>query len=221
MIHLPATEFGKTNACHLSQLQTASSFGGVGQTKMRNTSSRLNYFCKAYLVIACALFFSACEVTFINPLPDSLSVARDERLLGRWKDLDKKEHPAYVRFDSGSDGEFIIHFESDDPDVVLSARTLRIDESSYLVLKDSDTTKRKGYLLAKYVVTGDRMKVWLVDEKKVRQAVRDGKLKGEIGKETYAGVTVTDTPEKILDYLKTAGDGAFEFLVDFEKVADK
>jgi hypothetical protein len=105
--------------------------------------------------------------------------------------------------------------------MVLKARALKIDESSYMVLNDSDITKRKGYLLAKYVITGDRMKVWLVDEKKVRQAVTDGKLKGKIGKETYAGVTVTDTPEKILDYLKTTGDDAFEFLVDFEKVADK
>ena len=188
---------------------------------MRNTNSRLSYFGKACLSVACALFFSACDVTFINPLPDSLSFARDERLLGRWKALDKKERPNHVTFNSGSDGEFIIHSEAGDPAMVLRARALKIDESSYMVLNDSDTTKRKGYLLAKYVITGDRMKIWLVDEKKVRQAVTDGKLKGEIGKETYAGVTVTDTPEKILDYLKTTGDDAFEFLVDFEKVADK
>jgi hypothetical protein len=188
---------------------------------MRNTKSRLSYLGKACLSVACALFFSACEVTLVNPLPDSLSAPRDERLLGRWKDLNKTEGPGYIRFDSGSDGEVIIRFESDAPDIALSARTLRIDESGYLALRDSEMTKRKGYLLVKYAITGDRMKVWLLNEKKVRQAIWEGKLKGEIGKETYSGVTVTDTQEKILDYIKTGGDGAFESPLEFEKVADK
>jgi hypothetical protein len=134
---------------------------------------------------------------------------------------DENGHVGYVRLDARQKDELIIHFETGDPKVVLSATVLKIDGDSYLVLNDSDATKRKGYLLAKYLITGDRMKVWLIDEKKVRQAIRDGKLKGEIGRETYAGSTITDTPEKILGYLKTAGDDALEFLADFEKVADK
>ncbi|HEX8922320.1 MAG TPA: hypothetical protein VF766_12670 [Pyrinomonadaceae bacterium] len=188
---------------------------------MRNKSSRLSYFWKTCLGLACALLFSACDVTFINPLPDSLKVERDERLSGKWTTRDEEGHLGYAEFVSRGESEFDVHFEAGDPNVVFRVSSAKIDGSTFMIIKTTDAAKKEGYFLAKYVIKGDKLKVWLLDEKKVRQAVRDGRLKGEIGKETYAGVTITDSAEKILAYLKTAGDDAFKVFAAFEKVAGK
>ena len=189
---------------------------------MKPASPRLNSFFKACLVAVCALLLNACEVTFTSPLPESLFAAgRDEQLLGRWKAEDEPEEKGYVRIVEGENDEVLVRFESGDPDNVLRATTLKIDNSSYLKLTDEDSTKRKGYMLVRYTIVGDSLKVWLLDDKRVREAIRDGKLKGEFGPETYSGASVTDSPEKILGYIRTGGDDAFKFLNEFRKVADK
>lgn len=190
--------------------------------KMKASLSTLKSFYKACLIVVCAFALSACEVSFINPLPASLRTARpDQRLLGRWLGRDDQGNPNYVRFVRGAEGELNILFDAGDPSFAFRATTLKIDNSSYMTLSKAGEPKREGYLLAKYIITGDRMRVWLLDTQKAKQAIKEGKLKGEVGNESYAGVTVTDTPERILSFIKASGDGGFKFLADFEKAADK
>jgi hypothetical protein len=188
---------------------------------MKLPLSTFKSFYKACLVVACALALSACEVTFINPLPASLATGPDHRLVGRWLGRNDDGNPEYLRFVVGRDGELNILFDSNEPNSGFRATTLKIDGAGYLALMKVGDGGKYGYLLAKYVITGKRMKVWLMDAGKVKQAIRDGKLKGVIGNESYAGVTVTDTTEKILSFIKRAGDDGFKYLADFEKVADK
>lgn len=188
---------------------------------MSNKRRFLKGFVKASLLITSALLFTACDVTFTNPLPASFNVERDERLSGKWMTRDEEGKAGYVEFVNLGDREFAINFEANDPNVILKASCARIDDSSYLIIKPTDPKELRGYLLARYSIAGDRLKVWLLRQEKFKQAVREGKLKGQVGPESYAGVTITDTPEKILEFIRTNRDRVFETLAEFERVTDK
>jgi hypothetical protein len=185
---------------------------------MKLTPTSLKSFYRACLTVACALLLQACEVSFTNPLSQSLYTAPDVRLLGKWVGRDDAGNAGDVRVARTPHGEMIVSFERADPNFVFKVDTLKIDGSSYMALTGFDGGRWRGYLLAKYVIRRGRIKVWLVDEKKVRQAIREGILKGRAGNASYEDSTVTDTPQKILSYLKTAGDDAFKFLGEFERV---
>lgn len=182
---------------------------------------RFSFFFKASLVVAFAVALSACEVIFINPLPASLTVPRDERLLGRWVTDGDEGRPGYVMFVKGANDEINVLFEAGDPNVMFRLTSLKIYGSTYLLVKSTDPQHNEGYLLAKYFISGDRMKVWLLDDKKMRRAVESAKLKGEFGPESYSGVKVTDSAENVLRYIRAGGNEPFKLLAEFRRVADK
>ena len=187
--------------------------------------NNLNSISKVCLVIILALFFSSCEVFLINPLSDSARDKPDERLLGKWINKDEKEKGGFVQFDAGANREINVSFlggKSEEKNPLFTALTTTIGSHYYMSLNPTNEDRDKGYLLARYEMKGDEMTVWLLDSDKVKVAIGQKKLKGEVGQGAAPTITITDTADKVRAFLASPeSNELFKYLGTFERVKDK
>ena len=88
-------------------------------------------------------------------------------------------------------------------------------------LSPTDEYRDKGYLIVRYAVSDDELKVWIPDADMVKNGITQGKIKGQPGR-ALGPPTVSDSPEKIVALLEASGgDDLFKFLVKFERVKSK
>ena len=187
--------------------------------------NNLNSISKVCLVALLALFFSACEVVLTNPLSDSARDKPDERLLGKWINKDEKEKGVFVQFDTGANREFNVSFlggKSEEKNPVFTALTTTIGGHYYMTLNPTDEDRDKGYFLARYEMKGDEMTVWLLDSDKVRAAIGQKKLKGEVGQGAAPKITITDAADKVRSFLESPKSSElFKYLGTFERIKAK
>src|SRR5437764_13871482 len=187
--------------------------------------NNLNPISKVCLVIILAIFFSSCEVFLINPLSDSARDKPDERLLGKWINKDEKEKGGFVQFDAGANREFNISFlggKYEEKNPLFTARTTTIGGHYYISLNPTNEDRDKGYLLAKYEMKGDEMTVWLLDSDKVKAAIVQKKLKGDVSQGVGSTITITDAADKVRSFLESPKSSElFKYLGTFERIKAK
>jgi hypothetical protein len=86
-------------------------------------------------------------------------------------------------------------------------------------LKPRDEEIGKGYLLARYSVEGNALKIWLLDSPLIDGAISRGQLESDKGGSSTT--TLTDSPKKLVRFIaehENAPD-LFEYLGTFRKDA--
>jgi hypothetical protein len=98
------------------------------------------------------------------------------------------------------------------------AHVTQLQSGDYLNARGPDT--EDGYVFVKYKVTGsDQLSVWSMENEKVVQAVKDGKLPGTTKQEgSDVDVRVTATPEQWQAFLAQVPADFFGEPMEFERI---
>ena len=176
------------------------------------------------VILASATFLSGCLVTFTNPLPNSQPTGRDERLFGTWDGQDQEGNHVLVRFEDDSNrgtkvtltGGF--GFRNVDFRMV----TTKIEDRDYMVLTLAGPGNDKEHIIAKYVVKDNGLMICIFDVQKVRAAIAQSKVKGEVGQGMLSGATITASPKEVLAFLGSpASKDLFTCLEELKKLPAK
>jgi hypothetical protein len=191
---------------------------------MNITRSKLISFCRICFVFSYAAIFSGCFVVFTDLPPKSLIIKEDKRLLGRWAGQDQGNR-YFVQFDR-SNREINISLFGEKSDLgyrnpIFRMVTTKVDGYCYMILRPTDSPDSEGYLIAKYIVTDDKLTIWMLNVDRVKKPIMEGNLRGEIGTGMFAAVTITEGSEKITALLKSPENDLFMRVGEFEKVAAK
>ena len=77
-------------------------------------------------------------------------------------------------------------------------------------------------MLARYEMKGDEMTVWLLDCDKVKAAIVQKKLKGEVGQGDAPTITITDAANNVRAFLESPESSElFKYLGTFERIKAK
>jgi len=179
---------------------------------------------KALLAAVLCLLASGCDDSK-NPLSDPQTSKADERLVGVWRE---RSDDGEVYYHVGHAGEKfpagmmrvveITHSKGkvEPPEEYLIFPAV-IGDKTYLNVilgGDKKLAKRldeKGwnsdavecYTFLKYQFDGDKLVVWLIDEKAKEQAIKSGKVKGVVERDMGK---FTDTSENVARFVAGAGD---------------
>jgi hypothetical protein len=183
--------------------------------------------CKIVVACLCALVASGCVVTFKGPLPRSLRTTQDSRLFGKWVGRDDQGHQAFANCARDPDDQARISFSGEGSDAsylgyrnpVFRMVTTRIDSQDYMILRYVDLSKGRGFQIAKYSIKDDKLSVWILSVDRMKKAIRNDQIKGDVGTGMLPDVTITDHWSKITSLLKSPqGDDLFVFLGEVERV---
>jgi len=172
---------------------------------------------KISIAFLCAVITTSCVVQFKAPLPRSLKTRQDPRLIGKWVGQDEQGHRAFVQCTRGPGGETSISFTGENIDTgensdssylgyrnpVFRMVTTTIDHQDYMIMRYADVSNGRGYQIARYTVEGDELTIWLTSVDKVKQAIRNKQLRGDVGLGMLPVVTISDSWPKIAALLKS------------------
>lgn len=175
--------------------------------------------CKILFIFALGFFVSSCVVVFNNPLFESSEI--DKNLLGKWIITNQKGE-GYLRFTSDSDKEISLWTSKDNKseEKIAQITLNKIGRESFAQIKpiENDDDDERAYLLAKYEIIGDSLTIWILDEKKLKAKVLEGKIKGEIGRN--GEVIISETAKEFTKFLRSNKDESLFKLFDNLKRAD-
>ena len=170
-----------------------------------------------FLALLPVLFLGGCEVVFTHAPAGKFQ--EDRALVGGWINEEKKKDPTTLRFDRGTGGEIKVSFlpaDHDERNPVLTARVLLIANHAYLILNPTNEDKDKGFLIARYEITGDDLVIWLPNEEKFKALITQKRI---IGKSESMGALVTDSPNNIAKLLASKdSEDAFEIFGRFRRI---
>lgn len=160
----------------------------------------------AFTVI-CGLLLAGClPVTSRTPVGTTAGLGADTALYGTWKGhgLDsEKKIDGYFHFMQARDGSMTVAMvmatgTDDDGWTIFNAHTATLGKNRYLnALETFDKDApaegelKNANIPLLYTVRGRTLTLYLLDEDKTKQAVRDGKLKGEIEPGESGDVVIT------------------------------
>lgn len=171
------------------------------------------------LILLVAGLGSSCLIVSKESLIDPRKSVTDERLLGRWVGTDKLAD-VYALFSKSSVLESNI-IAGKEPvkhsELMFEYFPGTIGKHQYLSLKPRDEPASEGYLLARYTIEGDELKIWLLESTLVDAAIGQGKLKSNKG--GSSSTMLMDSRKKILAFIVANEDAKdlFEFLGSFKK----
>src|SRR5882762_3069176 len=148
-----------------------------------------------FLALLPVLFLGGCEVVFTHAPAGKFQ--EDRALVGGWINEERKKDPTTLRFDRGTGGEIKVSFlpaDHDERNPVLTARVLLIANHAYLILNPTNEDKDKGFLIARYEITGDDLVIWLPTEEKFKALITQ---KSIIGRAGGMGALITDRTNNI------------------------
>lgn len=160
---------------------------------------------------------SSCLIVSTNPLIDPKTSTPDKHLLGRWIGTDKLEG-VYALFDERSlESNILIGQKaSNQSELMFDLATGPIGKYRYMSLRPREENTQE-YLLARYAIDGDELKIWLLDSAFFDAAISQGRLKTKPA--TTSTKILADSPETISDFLVKNQDSEqlFQYLGVFKK----
>lgn len=182
--------------------------------------------CKATLFRIAVLLFPMTQISCVgseNPLSDPETCAFDERLVGQWKWKSFRKNGTDTDVFIGRprdiknrlDGMMVIGdlgriSVKDQPWYFFATK---IGDDEYLQMMpnlfgESDWKKVnvKGYLIAKYKITDNRLTMWLIDHEAAKNAVNGGKLKGTVEAGFQETIKLKESSEGLRRYLQKGGN---------------
>ena len=168
------------------------------------------------ILITITFVCSSCVVSFENSIIDSQTIPFDNRLIGKW--LEIEENKAVFKVSSDSDSNIIVSLldENGKPKLLFTAFTIKIGKCNYLSLKLIDEVIEKTSLIVRYEIQGDEMTTWLPDKVKFNEFINQGKLSGK--PKSYGEISVSNTTDELKKFLEsTESDELFEFFCQLKK----
>lgn len=169
-----------------------------------------------FLALMWALLLCGCEVVFTHAPVGKLR--EDKALVGNWINKEKGKESPTLQFDKGAGGEINVSFLPANPDErnpLFTARILTIANHSYLVLNPTNEDRDKGFLIARYEITGDELIIRLPNAEKFKSLIQQKRIVGEA---QSMGAVVTDSPDNVAKLLASRdSENAFEIFGKFRR----
>lgn len=181
----------------------------------------MKHMAKLLVCMMISCFFSGCIPTSKHPLSSHLTAYHDKRLTGTW--IGRSEGTAsedesfwvhFVEAEGGLTDIVLISFEKKGADVMFFKMfPTTMVNACFMNIKTDDTNSKmipdpskgigaEGFYIAKYEISGDILKVWLINNK-IKDAIISTELKGTIEKDMWSdNIILTDTAQKIAEYIR-------------------
>src|SRR4028119_713800 len=178
---------------------------------------------KALLIAMSGLFLSGCDVVFISPLLDPKEAVADTRLVGRWS---VPGSPLYEKgyIDIRQSGRKLIIASVTSKKLkdklMKEFYTVSCQEKNFIVAAYTGRVEKKehkGYLVIRYQLENDSLKLWLAIPAMFKAAIEAGELHGKAGQPFDSTIIVEPTNEA-LKFLCSSDDKMFEFLGEVKRV---
>jgi hypothetical protein len=177
---------------------------------------------KALLIAMVGLSLSGCDVVFISPLIDPKGAVVDMRLAGKWSVPDNPLHEkGYIDIKRSGRKLIIASVTSKKlkDKLMKEFYTLSCHEKNFIVAAYTgrvDKKEQKGYLVVRYKLENDSLKLWLAIPAMFKAAIAAGELHGKAGAAFDSTIIVEPTHEA-LKFLCSADDKMFEYLGEVKK----
>jgi hypothetical protein len=142
----------------------------------------------------------------------------DKALIGSWITREKGKETT-LKFEKGEGEQIKISFLPANPDEhnpLFTANILVIANHSYLVLNPTNEDRDKGFLIARYEITGEELVTWLPNEERFKALIQRKRIMGEA---RSMSVLVSDSPDNLAKLFESKDiEDAFEPLGTFRRV---
>jgi hypothetical protein len=159
-------------------------------------------------LLVLAILLGGCIAYSDNPLTDPNSERIDPPILGTWFWNEKSDSGfVHIGLNKESKQLQVIMIEHDKDGTIdvseFKGHTSSLGNNKYLNLKwVRPGDEPNGYLLIKYSTKGASLTTSLLDVEVIKNAVKEGKLKGTVGKEKYApSISITEEQKKLQEFV--------------------
>ncbi len=106
--------------------------------------------------------------------------------------------------------------DPDERNPVFTGNVLVIANRSYLVLNPTNEDRDKGFLIARYEITGEELATWIPNEEKFKTLIQQKRI---IGESRSMSTMVSDSPENLAKLFESKDvEDAFEVFGKFRRV---
>lgn len=177
---------------------------------------------KLLLTAILCLFLSSCDVVFVNSLIDPKDSIVDKNLLGKWKVLKDSLYENDLIEIKLSGQKLIITTASKELKDKLMDEfyTISCNEKSFIIAAYTGSVEKKkqqGYVVIRYKVENDSLKLWLTDPTMFKAAIREGKLSGKAG-EAFDSTIIAESANEAKKFLCSSDDKMFGYLGEVKRV---
>lgn len=177
---------------------------------------------KALLIATSALSLSGCDVVFISPLINPGDAVADTRLAGKWNVPDSPLHgKGYIDIKQSGQKLIIASVTSKKlkDKLMKEFYTVSCNEKNFIVAAYTGRVEKKehkGYMVIRYKLENDSLKLWLAIPAMFKAAIEAGELHGKAGKAFDSTIIAAPTDEA-LKFLCSSDDKMFEYLSEVKR----
>lgn len=178
---------------------------------------------KALLIAVLSLSLSGCDVVFISPLVDPKEATADARLVGKWSVPDSPLHEkGYIDIKQSGRKLIIASVTSKKlkDKLMKEFYTISCNEKNFIVAAYTGRVEKrehKGYLVIKYKLENDSLKLWLAIPAMFKAAIAAGELQGQV-RGAFDSTIIVDPTNKALKFLCSSDDKMFDSLGEVKRV---
>jgi len=159
-------------------------------------------------IVVMVIFLGGCVPYSDNPLTDPNCEKIDTAIVGTWF-WNEENDSGFVHIGLNKKSKLlqVIMIEHDKDGTIdvseFNGHTSTLGINKYLNLKwVRPSDEPKGYLLIKYSTDGESLVISLLNAKVIENAIKEGALKGTVGKEKYAySLSITEEQKKLQQFV--------------------
>jgi len=159
-------------------------------------------------IVVMVIFLGGCVPYSDNPLTDPNCEKIDTAIVGTWF-WNEENDSGFVHIGLNKKSKLlqVIMIEHDKDGTIdvseFNGHTSTLGINKYLNLKwVRPSEEPKGYLLIKYSTDGESLVISLLNAKVIENAIKEGALKGTVGKEKYAySLSITEEQKKLQQFV--------------------
>jgi hypothetical protein len=178
---------------------------------------------KALLIAMLCLSLSGCDVVFISPLRDPKDATVDTRFIGKWSVPDSPLHEAgYIDIKRSGQKLMIASVTSKKlkDKLMKEFYTFSCKEKSFIVAEytgRAEKKEQKGYLIIRYKIENNSLKLWLAIPAMFKAAIKEGKLRGEAG-DAFDSTIIVEPTDEALKFICSSDESMFGYLGEVKRV---
>ncbi|HJX30411.1 MAG TPA: hypothetical protein VJ624_00960 [Thermodesulfobacteriota bacterium] len=159
-------------------------------------------------ILFMVIFLGGCVPYSDNPLTDPNCEKIDAAILGTWF-WNEESDSGFVHIGLNKESKLlqVIMIEHDKDGTIdvseFNGHTSSLGNNKYLNLKwVRPADEPKGYLLIKYSTEGESLTISILNAQVIENAIKEGSLKGTVGKEKYAySLSITEEQKKLQQFV--------------------
>jgi hypothetical protein len=125
-------------------------------------------------------------------------------LVGTWEGIDEQKNRIWARFEPGKNHGLNLAWSGlGGANPEFRVTTTKVSGSDYMMLRLSDPNNDKDYIVGRYSVDDSKLTICLLNGDKIKQSIKDGKLKGQISNSQWGGVVITENSTGVFNFLRS------------------